>query len=191
MILVIDNYDSFVYNLVQYVGRDNPDVRVLRNDRVTTSDLDSLRPSGIIISPGPGRPERAGVSLEAVQWADNHDVPLLGVCLGLQAIAVAFGATVLRAAKIMHGKTSLVRHDGSSPFEGIPEELRVMRYHSLVVDRSTITDRLRVSASTLDDDEIMGLTVADSKITGVQFHPESIATEHGERMVANFLARTR
>jgi anthranilate synthase/aminodeoxychorismate synthase-like glutamine amidotransferase len=181
MVLVIDNYDSFTYNLVQALGSLGAAPRVLRND----ADLASLSPERVVISPGPRGPRDAGGSLDAVRrWAGR--VPLLGVCLGHQCLAVAFGAAVARARRPMHGKTSRVSHDGRGVFAGLPDPLTVMRYHSLVVDETTLPAELRVSARS-EDGEIMGLRHARWPVEGVQFHPESYRSEAGLELLRNFL----
>ncbi|MDD3193628.1 MAG: aminodeoxychorismate/anthranilate synthase component II [Oscillospiraceae bacterium] len=186
MILLIDNYDSFSYNLYQLVGELGPDIKVIRNDEMTIPEIKKLCPSRIILSPGPGRPEDAGILCEAVS-ALGKDIPMLGVCLGHQAICTAFGATVTYAARLMHGKQSQVRFDPDCPlFKGCPETSPVARYHSLAADPSTIPDCLKVTAAT-DEGEIMAVQHTEYPIYGVQFHPESIMTPDGKTILANFI----
>ena len=191
LIFVLDNYDSFTYNLVQYLMELGARVEVVRNDRVTVDDVMARRPAGIVISPGPGRPESAGVTLDLIARASS-EVPLLGVCLGHQAIAQAFGGRIVRASRLMHGKTSLIRHDGKGVFEGVSSPLEATRYHSLVVEPGSFGAELVPSAFTTDgtDEVIMGLRHRDYPrvpLEGVQFHPESILTREGKKMLANFL----
>ena len=192
-LLMIDNYDSFTFNLVQYFGELGEDVRVIRNDEMTLPALRALRPSAIVISPGPGTPDDAGVSLEVLQRLGG-EVPVLGVCLGHQSIGQAFGGRVIRAKEIMHGKTSPIRHAGKGVFAGLPDRFEATRYHSLVVEQASLPDCLEVTAWTEHADgsidEIMGLRHRTLQIEGVQFHPESILTEHGHAMLRNFLAQT-
>lgn len=187
VILLIDNYDSFTYNLVQLIGElgRGGEIEVVRNDARTIEELASLEPDHIIISPGPGLPEDAGVSVEIVRRLGGH-VPILGVCLGHQSIAVALGASVVRANRLMHGKTSPIYHDGRGVYEGVANPFIATRYHSLIVDRSTIPEELEVTAWT-QSDELMGLRHRSMPIEGVQFHPESFMTENGHRILANFL----
>jgi para-aminobenzoate synthetase component II len=186
MLLVIDNYDSFTYNLVQYLGELGAVVEVRRNDEVTIEDIESkLRPERIVISPGPGRPENAGISLRAIEKFAGK-IPILGVCLGHQAIGQAFGGRVVSAPQLMHGKASDISHDGKTIFAGMEENFKAGRYHSLVVEREHLPACLEISAHT-DDDVIMGLRHKDLKIEGVQFHPESILTTNGKRLLENFL----
>ena len=186
MILLIDNYDSFSYNLYQMVGEMEPDIRVVRNDALTVEELRALQPDRVILSPGPGRPEGAGVTMEAVT-ALGGDIPILGVCLGHQAICAAFGATVTYAKKLMHGKQSQVRFDRDCPlFRGCPETAPVGRYHSLAVDPDTLPGCLEVVARA-GDGEVMAVRHRDYPIYGVQFHPESILTHHGKTMLRNFI----
>lgn len=189
MILVIDNYDSFVYNLARYVSELGAEARVRRNDEVTIEEASALAPSHIIISPGPCTPREAGVS-NALIDALGPTIPILGVCLGHQCIAAVYGGRVVRAPRPMHGKTSLIHHDGSGIFADIPEPFRATRYHSLAVERSTVPPCLKVNAWT-DEAEIMGLRHRDFPVVGVQFHPESVLTEHGHRMLRNFLEQAR
>ena len=192
MLLVIDNYDSFTYNLVQYLGELGASMRVVRNDAITPDAVQALEPDGIVISPGPGNPDGAGISLELIRRFHTR-VPILGVCLGHQAIGQAFGGTVARARRQMHGKTSPIHHAGQGVFRGLPDPFEATRYHSLVVEQSSLPECLEVTAWTehVDGslDEIMGLRHRSLPIEGVQFHPESILTEHGHAMLRNFLAQ--
>ena len=185
MLLMIDNYDSFTFNLVQYFGELGEEVVTLRNDAVTLDEIERLAPARIVISPGPCSPAEAGISVPLLHRFAGR-IPILGVCLGHQAIGAAFGGDVVRARTIMHGKTSPVTHDGRGVFAGIPSPYTVVRYHSLAVARDTLPDCLAISAQT-DDGEIMGLRHREYAIEGVQFHPESIETEHGHRLLRNFL----
>lgn len=186
MLLVVDNYDSFTYNLVQYLGELGAEMRVVRNDEVTVDEIDSeLRPERILISPGPGTPNAAGISLEVVaRFAER--LPILGVCLGHQAIGQHFGGNVIRAPEPVHGKPVEVRHDGRTIFEGIEGEFNAGRYHSLIVDRSSLPGCLEISAES-PDGLIMAMRHRELPVEGVQFHPESILTEHGKTMLRNFL----
>jgi anthranilate synthase component 2 len=186
MILVVDHYDSFVYNLVQLVEADGHAARVVRSDAASADELAAVRPDAVILSPGPGRPEEAGCFLELVR-AFDHRTPLLGVCLGHQAIGAAFGATVRPAPEPVHGKTSRVYHDGLGLFDGVPDPFDAGRYHSLVVDRGSLPTGLEVTAWTADG-LVMGLRHRDLPLHGVQFHPESILTPFGSRLIANFVA---
>ena len=190
-ILVIDNYDSFVYTLNGYLQQLGAETTVLRNDAITADELEAMLDEydGVLISPGPGTPDRAGISVEAVHLAQDHHTPVLGVCLGHQAIAEAFGATVTNAEELMHGKTSLVSHDDSELFEGIPQDFTATRYHSLAVVDETVPAELQVTGRTAGG-VIMALKHRDDPIYGVQFHPESVLTEGGYRMLANWLALT-
>lgn len=185
MVLVIDNYDSFTWNLVQYLAELGREVKVVRNDECTAEDIAALAPSHLVISPGPCTPNEAGVSLAAIRLLAGR-VPILGVCLGHQAIGQAFGGRVVRARRVMHGKTSTVRHDGRGVFAGLPPGITVTRYHSLVVARDALPAELEVSAES-EDGEIMGLRHRSLAVEGVQFHPEALATEHGHDMLKNFL----
>ena len=186
MLLVIDNYDSFTYNLVQYLGELGETVEVRRNDRVTLDEIEnSLRPERIVISPGPGTPNDAGITLDVIARFSGK-IPLLGVCLGHQAIGQAFGGKVIRAPELMHGKASQVHHDGKTIFAGIDDGFLAGRYHSLIVERESLPSSLEISAST-SDDIIMGLRHRELKVEGVQFHPESILTSDGMQLLANFL----
>lgn len=189
MIVLIDNYDSFTYNLVQYLGDLGADVRVHRNDKISVEDALALKPKGIVISPGPSDPDHAGICLEMIAACAERDLPLFGVCLGMQAMGQAFGGDVIRAPQPLHGKISKIRHENKSVFEGLPSPFEATRYHSLIVDRKTLPNSLEVTAET-EDGLIMGLAHKASPIHGVQFHPESIATEHGHKMLANFLSLT-
>ena len=186
MILVIDNYDSFVYNLVQYIGEYEPDLKVFRNDKITLSEIKKMSPELILVSPGPGRPENAGISVDLIKTFYKN-VPILGVCLGHQAIGYAFGGAVLQARRIMHGKTSLIHHTGEGIFNGIPSPFEATRYHSLLVDKKNFPVELSITAWT-DKGEVMGLSHKEYPLWGVQFHPESILTRHGKEMIRNFLA---
>ncbi len=187
-LLMIDNYDSFTYNLVQYLGELGADVEVFRNDVASVPELLASAPAGVVISPGPGEPRDAGVSLDMVKACAERDLPLLGVCLGHQSIGEAFGGRIVRARSIMHGKTSLVEHDGRGVFAGLESPFEATRYHSLVVDRGSCPDVLEVSAHTADG-EIMGLRHREAPIEGVQFHPESILTRVGKSLLGRFLER--
>lgn len=187
MILLIDNYDSFSYNLYQLIGEIDPDIRVIRNDEMTAEEIRSLNPDRIILSPGPGRPEDAGIIIEIVKTL-GKDIPILGVCLGHQAICAAFGTTITYAKKLMHGKQSDVRLDAGCPlFDNCPETAPVARYHSLAAEADTIPDCLKITASTADG-EVMAVQHKEYPIYGVQFHPESILTPQGMTMLNNFLA---
>jgi anthranilate synthase/aminodeoxychorismate synthase-like glutamine amidotransferase len=185
MILVIDNYDSFTYNLVDYLSAMEKNIRVFRNDRITVEEIRGLAPDALLISPGPGNPSQAGVSLAALR-AFAGKVPILGVCLGHQSIAEAFGGKVVRAKKLMHGKTSPIHHDGKTIFRGMPVPFDATRYHSLIVERESLPAVLEVSAWT-NEGEIMGLRHRNYPVEGVQFHPESILTGGGKNIIANFL----
>ena len=185
MILMIDNYDSFTYNLVQYLGELGADVSVFRNDDLTVERISSLRPSHIVISPGPCTPNEAGVSLAAIERFAG-EIPILGVCLGHQAIGQAFGGKVVRARQVMHGKVSRVAHDEQGVFKSIPNAFVATRYHSLVIDRESLPDCLEASAHS-EDGEIMGVRHRSLPVEGVQFHPEALLTEHGHKMLQNFL----
>ena len=186
-ILVIDNYDSFVYNLVQYIGELGAEPIVVRNNEITVDQAVAIKPDGVLLSPGPGRPEEAGILCDAIT-AFAGQVPVFGVCLGHQAIGHVYGGRVIRSPHLVHGKTSQIIHDGTGVFENLPTPLTATRYHSLVVERETLPSTLRVTAST-EDDLIMGMRHCDYDIEGVQFHPESVLTEHGHGLVANFLRR--
>jgi len=185
MILVIDNYDSFTYNLVQYLGVLGADVRVERNDEIDIPGIEALHPERILVSPGPCSPAEAGVSVDLIRHFAGK-LPIFGVCLGHQSLGHAFGAEVVRADRLMHGKTSAIHHDGSNVFRNMPRPFDATRYHSLIVKKDTLPDCLRVTAWT-DEDEIMGLAHRDLPVYGVQFHPESVLTHDGMRMMRNFL----
>lgn len=185
MLLVIDNYDSFTYNLVQYFGELGAEMKVIRNDELTLEEIEALGPERIVISPGPCSPNEAGVSVDVVKRFGGK-VPILGVCLGHQSIAQAFGGDVVRADRLMHGKTSEMHHAGASVFKGLPDPFVATRYHSLIVKKETLPDCLEITAWT-DEGEIMGLQHKEHSIHGVQFHPESILTAEGKNLLANFL----
>lgn len=185
MILVIDNYDSFTYNLVQYLGELGQDIVVKRNDEIDIVGIEALDPDHIMISPGPCSPNEAGISLEVIEHFKGK-IPIIGVCLGHQSIGQAFGGEVVRAEQLMHGKTSQIYHDGKSLFEGLPSPFTATRYHSLIVKRETLPDCLEITAET-ESGEIMGLRHKEYPIEGLQFHPESIITENGLKMLSNFL----
>ncbi|MCH2411470.1 MAG: aminodeoxychorismate/anthranilate synthase component II [Acidimicrobiales bacterium] len=186
-VLVIDNYDSFVYNLVQYLGELGAEPIVHRHDAITTDEAAALEPDAVLISPGPGRPEDAGMSTSIIRWAAGR-IPVLGVCLGHQCIGAAWGGNVIRAPEVMHGKTSRIHHEGAGVFAGLPSPFEAPRYHSLLVERSSLPGEFEVTAST-EDGLIMGLRHRDLDVEGVQFHPESILTASGHDLLANFLAR--
>lgn len=192
MILMIDNYDSFTYNLVQYLQSLGAEVKVVRNDALTVEEIARLEPERIVISPGPCTPNEAGVSLEVIDRL-GPTTPILGVCLGHQSIGQAYGGKVIRAGQIMHGKTSRIRHEGRGVFAGLPDAYEATRYHSLVVERGSLPDALEITAWTEHEDgsfeEIMGLRHREFPVEGVQFHPESILTEHGHALLKNFLER--
>lgn len=185
MIVLIDNYDSFTYNLVQYFGDLGAETAVYRNDQITPDEIFALNPKAIVISPGPSDPDHAGICLDVIQKAANENMPLFGVCLGHQAIGQVFGGKIIRVAP-MHGKTSQMHHEGESVFKGLPSPFEATRYHSLTIDPNSMPDCLDVTAKT-DDDVIMGVRHKEKPIHGVQFHPESIATDHGHAMLKNFL----
>jgi len=185
MILVVDNYDSFTYNLVQYFGELDPDVQVVRNDQAPVEEILAREPDYLVLSPGPGNPDQAGVCLELIPAAAGK-VPLLGVCLGHQAIGQAYGAKVVRAPEIVHGKTSEISWEGGRLFQGLPDPFSATRYHSLALDPASVPDCLRVTART-SDGVVMGVEHRDLPVLGVQFHPESVLTTHGKRMLQNFL----
>lgn len=189
MIVMIDNYDSFTYNLVQYLGQLDAKVRVFRNDAFSIPQLLSINPTGIVISPGPGRPETAGLSLAVINHFSGQ-IPILGVCLGHQAIAVAFGGEVVSAKRLMHGKTSTITADGKMLYQGINKPFQAMRYHSLAVSRENLPECLEISSES-EDGEIMGLRHRDYPTEGIQFHPESIMTPIGKRLLRNFLKITQ
>lgn len=186
MILMIDNYDSFTYNLVQYLGEMGQELKVFRNDKISVREINKLKPRAVVISPGPGRPEDAGVSLDVIRELKGA-MPILGVCLGHQAIGYCFGARVIRAGRLMHGKTSMIYHDKKRVFKGLPSPFEATRYHSLLVDTKRFPPELEVTAWTKAD-EIMGLRHKKYPIYGVQFHPESIMTKLGKKILKNFLS---
>lgn len=192
MLLMIDNYDSFTFNLVQYFQQLGAEVKVVRNDALTVEQIAALQPSHIVVSPGPGTPDEAGVSLQVIERLGPR-VPVLGVCLGHQSIGQVYGGHVIRAGNIMHGKTSPIRHEGRGVFAGLPDGYTATRYHSLVVDKDRLPAALEVTAWTENDDgsieEVMGLRHREYPVEGVQFHPESILTEHGHALLKNFLVR--
>ncbi|HEX6829862.1 MAG TPA: aminodeoxychorismate/anthranilate synthase component II [Burkholderiales bacterium] len=185
MLLMIDNYDSFTYNLVQYLGELGEDVRVYRNDAVTLDEIAALKPARIVVSPGPCTPNEAGVSVPLIQRFSGQ-IPILGVCLGHQSIGQAFGGRIVHARTLMHGKTSMIHHTGQGVFRDLPDPFEATRYHSLVIERESIPDCLEVTAWT-DDGEIMGVRHRALPVEGVQFHPESILTQHGHDLLRNFL----
>jgi anthranilate synthase component II len=191
MILVIDNYDSFTYNLVQYLGELGAEVEVRRNDAITVDEVGELRPDAIVLSPGPCAPAQAGITVPVIRrW--GAEIPTLGVCLGHQAIGEAYGGRVVRAARVMHGKTSRVLHDGQDLFVGLPNPLGVMRYHSLVIESDSVPEELEVVARAEDDPtEIHAVRHRTHPVWGVQFHPESVLTEHGRDLLRNFLEKAR
>ena len=190
MILMIDNYDSFTYNLVQYLGELGASVEVYRNDKITLGEITAMNPEKIVISPGPCTPNEAGISVEIIKQF-TYKIPMLGVCLGHQSIGQAFGGHIARAREIMHGKTSMIHHDGTGLFRGLPNPFQATRYHSLVIEKSSLPDSLQVNAWTqLEDgsrDEIMGVTHKNHIVVGIQFHPESILTPEGHNVLRNFL----
>ena len=188
MLLMIDNYDSFTYNLVQYFGELGEEIAVFRNDKITVDEVRRLTPDRIVISPGPCTPKEAGISIPLIQ-ALAGTIPILGVCLGHQSIGAAFGGDVVRAARLMHGKTSMIHHDGKTIFSGLPNPFEATRYHSLIVKKETLPACLEISAETREG-EIMGLRHREFVVEGVQFHPESILTSAGKQLLANFLALT-
>ena len=186
MLLLIDNYDSFTYNLVHYLGELGADVKVVRNDALSARDAMALNPAGVMLSPGPCDPDQAGICLEMVALAADTRTPLIGVCLGHQSIGQAFGGKVVRCHEIVHGKMGQMQHTGEGLFEGLPSPFAATRYHSLVVDRKSLPESLKITAE-LEDGTIMGLQHRELPIHGVQFHPESIRSEHGHAMLGNFL----
>ncbi|MFQ3609909.1 MAG: aminodeoxychorismate/anthranilate synthase component II [Fimbriimonadales bacterium] len=188
-ILVIDNYDSFTYNLVQYFGELGATVKVVRNDELTVEQALALEPAGIVISPGPCTPNEAGISVALIREAAGK-VPILGVCLGHQSIGAAFGGEIVRAKRPMHGKESPIHHTDQGVFHGLPNPMRAIRYHSLVIQRESLPDTLEITAESTDDGEIMGVRHKQYPIEGVQFHPESVLSEAGKRLLQNFLAMT-
>ncbi|WP_456342639.1 anthranilate synthase component II [Thermovibrio sp.] len=186
MILMIDNYDSFTYNVVQYFGKLGADIEVYRNDKITVDEIERKKPEALVISPGPCTPREAGVSVEAIRHFAGK-IPILGICLGHQSIGFAFGAKIVRAKKLMHGKASNIIHDGEYLFEGMKNPFSAIRYHSLVIDRESLPQELLITAESEDDREIMGIRHREYPIYGVQFHPESILTEDGIKIIENFL----
>lgn len=189
MILLIDNYDSFTFNLYQQISELGEEVTVVRNDKLTVEDVLEMNPKAIVLSPGPGRPEQAGIMIDLIKQCYDK-IPILGICLGHQAIASAFGGNVIGAKLIMHGKVSAIRHFGSSVFEGLPQEVQVMRYHSLAVEKETLPSMLKATAFS-EDGEIMALAHREHLTVGIQFHPESIGTKEGNEMIANFLQQCK
>lgn len=185
MLLMLDNYDSFTYNLVKYFGELGEDVAVHRNDEITLEDIEAMKPARIVVSPGPCTPNEAGVSVPLIRSFAGR-IPILGVCLGHQSIGQAFGGRIIHAQQLMHGKTSLIHHQGKGVFRGLPQPFSATRYHSLVIERESLPDCLEVTART-DDGEIMGVRHKTLAVEGVQFHPESILTEHGHQLLRNFL----
>ena len=189
MLLMIDNYDSFTYNLVQYLGELGEDVRVYRNDQISVAEIEKLKPDRIVISPGPCTPNEAGVSVETIRKLGGK-FPILGVCLGHQSIGQACGGKIVRAKQLMHGKTSMIHHKNQGVFQGLPSPFEATRYHSLVIERDSVPDVLEITAWT-DDGEIMGVRHKTLPVEGVQFHPESILTQYGHELLANFLKSPR
>ncbi len=188
MVLMIDNYDSFTYNIVQYCRELGADLKVIRNDEMTVDHIRALNPEKIILSPGPSTPDDAGVTLGVIEEFAKDDTPMMGICLGHQSIAQVFGAEVIRAEHMMHGKTSQIKVDADTPiYRDIPKEFRATRYHSLTVNKSNLPDILQITSHSMDDGEIMSLQVKGKPIYGVQFHPESIMSEYGHEMLDNFL----
>ena len=186
MILVIDNYDSFTYNLVQYLGELGADLKVFRNDKISISEIRDLKPEKILISPGPGYPKDAGISIPVVKEFAGK-VPILGVCLGHQAVGEAFGGKIVQAKRLLHGKISMIHHDGKTIFKGLPDPFEATRYHSLIIERASLPECLEISAWTKED-EIMGVRHKEYKVEGIQFHPESILTLEGKKLLKNFLS---
>jgi anthranilate synthase/aminodeoxychorismate synthase-like glutamine amidotransferase len=189
MMLLIDNYDSFTYNLAQMLEQLNIEVKIFRNDQINIAQIEALNPSALMVSPGPGTPDDAGISIAAIRNLAPK-IPIFGVCLGHQAIAAVYGAKVVRADRIMHGKTSMIFHDGNGIYENLPNPFEAVRYHSLMVAKDSLPARLEISAWT-EEDEIMGLRHHKHRVEGVQFHPESILTESGPRLLHNFLTQRR
>jgi para-aminobenzoate synthetase component II len=186
MILLLDNYDSFTYNLAQYLGQMGQELLIRRNDQITLDEIEERKPERIVISPGPCTPKEAGISVPLIERFAGK-IPILGVCLGHQSIGAAFGGRVIRAPKVMHGKTSLIHHDGETIFYGLPQDFQATRYHSLIVERKSLPSELEISAETADG-TIMGLRHRQMKVEGVQFHPESVLTDAGFRLLENFLS---
>lgn len=185
MILLIDNYDSFTYNLYQYMGIFDPNIEVVRNDKITIKEIEKKNPERIVLSPGPKSPKEAGICMDCVKYFYDK-IPILGICLGHQSIGAAFGSEIIYAKELFHGKQSVIRHSGEGLFEGIPDGIHVARYHSLAVDPKTLSDELIVTART-EDGEIMAMKHIHYPVFGIQFHPESIYTDHGKKMIENFL----
>ncbi|WKV08863.1 aminodeoxychorismate/anthranilate synthase component II [Thermoanaerobacterium sp. CMT5567-10] len=185
MLLLIDNYDSFTYNLYQFIGEIYPDIKVLRNDQIEASDIIPMKPDGIVLSPGPGRPENAGICIDVIKKFGDK-IPILGICLGHQAIGYAYGAKIIRSNIIMHGKTSTVSHCGQGLFNGIKNPIIAMRYHSLIIDKDSLTDELEITAEA-EDGTIMGIKHKKFPVYGLQFHPESILTEEGKSILKNYV----
>ncbi|MBG9587726.1 anthranilate synthase component II [Cytobacillus firmus] len=190
MILLIDNYDSFTFNLYQYLGELGQEIKVVRNDQITVEEIEKLDPDAIVLSPGPGRPEQAGVMVEVIQQF-YRKLPILGICLGHQAIGYAFGAKIEKAKKIMHGKVSNLKHNGSQLFQYMPQPISIMRYHSLIIQKGTLPGSFKVLARSMDDNEIMAIKHEDYSLYGLQFHPESVGTDLGKRILENFLQTIR
>ena len=190
MVLLIDNYDSFSYNLYQYIGEIEPDIKVIRNDELTVDEIRAMSPDRIILSPGPGRPENAGIMLDLIQSAVENRIPLLGVCLGHQGIGEAFGASVIQAKEIMHGKISSIEHVGKGLFAGFCGKFNAVRYHSLALDENTIPPEFEVTCRT-SDGEVMGIRHKSLIVEGIQYHPESILTSAGKRQMSNFISMVR
>lgn len=188
MILLIDNYDSFTYNLYQQIGNLRSDIKVVRNDELSLQEIEELNPEAIVLSPGPGRPEDAGICIELVQKFYQH-IPILGICLGHQVIAAALGGKVVQAKKIMHGKTSVLKHSRSGIFEHVPENVEVMRYHSLAVEKGSLPNVFMIDAVSKEEEEIMAIRHVEYPLYGLQFHPESIGTAQGKDVMRNFLTR--
>jgi para-aminobenzoate synthetase component 2 len=185
MILMIDNYDSFTYNLVQYMGELGADIEVRRNDEITVDEIEALKPEKIVVSPGPCTPDKAGVSVDVVKRFAGK-IPILGVCLGHQSVGAAFGGEIIKAGRLMHGKTSMIHHDGKTLFKNLPNPFEATRYHSLVLNRKNLPDCFEISAES-DDKEIMGIRHKELLVEGVQFHPESILTVNGKELLGNFI----
>jgi len=184
-IIMIDNYDSFTYNLVQYLGELGAEIDIFRNDKITIEEIEKIKPEKIVISPGPGKPQNAGISVNLVK-AFAGKIPILGVCLGHQSIGYAFGAEIIHAKKLMHGKTSMIRHDGKTIFKNLPDPFEATRYHSLVIKKDTLSDDFQITAKS-EDEEIMGIRHKKYALEGIQFHPESIMTAAGKELLKNFL----
>jgi anthranilate synthase component 2 len=190
MILLIDNYDSFTYNLYQYLGELGEDIVVKRNDNISIADIENMKPEAIVISPGPGRPENAGICIEVIQHFYER-IPILGICLGHQAIGYSFGAKIEKAQKIMHGKTSKLKFIETELFKSLPQQLEVMRYHSLIINKDTLPAFFQVLAKSMDDNEIMAIKHSKYPLYGMQFHPESVGTGLGKQLLENFLNQIR